>query len=111
MVAGDVVEAQGFVGSIVEIQVFNTIIRTLDNQRVIIPNALLSNGCVKNIFTESARRVDMIFGISYSDDLAKAKSVLKQVTEDNDMLLKDPAARCSSLRTERPVTMLAACRT
>ena len=51
-----------------------TILRTLDNQRVIIPNGLLSNGCVKNLFIEKTRRVDMTFGISYGDDVLAAKA-------------------------------------
>jgi small conductance mechanosensitive channel len=89
--AGDVIEAQGFVGAVQEIQIFNTILRTLDNQRVIIPNGLLSNGCVKNLFTEPTRRVDMTFGISYGDDILKAKRVLKQVLDADDRVLQDPA--------------------
>ena len=90
--AGDVIEAQGFVGSVVEIQIFNTILRTLDNQRVIIPNALLSNGCVKNIFAEETRRVDLTFGISYQDDIAKVKSILASIVDANEMILKEPGA-------------------
>ncbi len=90
--AGDVIEAQGYVGHVEEIQIFNTIIRTLDNQRVYIPNGLLSNGCVKNIFAEPTRRVDMTFGISYGDDILKAKKVLQDVVDANEMILKDPAA-------------------
>jgi small conductance mechanosensitive channel len=89
--AGDVVEAQGFTGHIEEIQIFNTIMRTLDNQRVIIPNGLLSNGCVKNIFAEPTRRVDLTFGISYGDDLAKTRQVLQQVLDADERILQDPA--------------------
>jgi small conductance mechanosensitive channel len=88
----DVIEAQGYVGVVVEIQIFNTIIRTLDNQRVIMPNGLLSNGCVKNIFVEETRRVDMTFGISYSDNIQQAKAVLQAVLDADSRVLKDPAA-------------------
>jgi small conductance mechanosensitive channel len=88
--AGDIVEAQGYTGHIEEIQIFNTIMRTLDNQRVIIPNGLLSNGCVKNLFAEPTRRVDLTFGISYGDDLAKTRQVLQQVLDADDRILKDP---------------------
>ena len=90
--AGDVIEAQGFVGSVVEIQIFNSILRTLDNQRVIIPNALLSNGCVKNIFVEETRRVDLTFGISYQDDIAKVKAILASIVDANELILKEPGA-------------------
>lgn len=88
--AGDVIDAQGYVGTVQEIQIFNTIILTLDNQRVIIPNGLLSNGCVKNVFVEKTRRVDMTFGISYDDDVKKAKAVLQKVMDADERVLKDP---------------------
>lgn len=90
--AEDVIEAQGYVGIVDEIQIFNTILRTLDNQRVVIPNALLSNGCVKNIFVEKTRRVDLTFGISYSDDLLKVKAILRQIVDADERILKDPEA-------------------
>ncbi|MCX2980123.1 mechanosensitive ion channel [Halieaceae bacterium IMCC14734] len=90
--AGDVIDAQGYVGHVEEIQIFNTIMRTLDNQRVIIPNGLLSNGCVKNVFAEPTRRVDLTFGISYDDDLLKAKAVIRTVIAADDRILKDPEA-------------------
>ena len=88
--AEDVIEAQGFVGRVQEIQIFNTIILTLDNQRVIIPNGLLSNGCVKNLFVEKTRRVDMTFGISYDDDIIKAKTILQSVMDNDERVLKEP---------------------
>lgn len=88
--AGDVIEAQGYVGKVQEIQIFNTIVLTLDNQRVIIPNGLLSNGCVKNLFIENTRRVDMTFGISYDDDILKAKAILQTVMDKDERVLKEP---------------------
>ena len=90
--AGDVIDAQGYVGTVDEIQIFNTIIRTLDNQRVIIPNGLLSNGCVKNVFVEPTRRVDMTFGISYGDDLLKAKAILREICDGDERILTTPKA-------------------
>ncbi len=59
--AGDVIGAQGYTACVQEIQIFNTILVTMDNQRVIIPNGLLSSGCVKNLFTAPTRRVDLTF--------------------------------------------------
>ncbi len=88
----DVIEAQGHLGRVVEIQIFNTLVKTLDNQRIYIPNGLLSNGCVKNIFAEATRRVDMKFGISYGDDIAQAKAVIRSVLDANSLILKDPVA-------------------
>ncbi len=90
--SGDVIEAQGFVGIVEEIQIFNTIIKTMDNQRVYIPNGMLSNSCVKNIFVEATHRVDMTFGIGYGDDILHAKKVLHDVMDADSRVLKDPAA-------------------
>jgi small conductance mechanosensitive channel len=86
---GDAINAQGFVGSVEEIQIFNTILKTFDNQRIIIPNALLSNGCVTNINVNGTRRVDMVFGIGYDDDIAKARAILKSMIEADERELKD----------------------
>lgn len=86
---GDVVDAQGYVGVIKEIQIFNTIITTLDNERVIIPNGILSNGPIKNLFAEPTRRVDMTFGISYDDNVQGAKEVIRQLVLSDDRLLEE----------------------
>lgn len=88
--AGDVIEAQGFLGRVKEIQIFNTIMLTLDNQRVIIPNSLLSNGCVTNLFCEDKRRVDITFGVSYGDDITKVKQILHDLISADERVLKDP---------------------
>jgi len=85
---GDVIDAQGYVGVIKEIQIFNTIITTLDNERVIIPNGILSNGPIKNVFAEPTRRVDMTFGISYDDDVLGAKDVIRQLILADERLLE-----------------------
>jgi small conductance mechanosensitive channel len=86
---GDAIKAQGYVGSVEEIQIFNTILKTFDNQRIIIPNALLSNGCVTNINVNGTRRVDMVFGIGYNDDITKAKALLRSIIEADKRVLKD----------------------
>ncbi|OUR78900.1 mechanosensitive ion channel protein [Colwellia psychrerythraea] len=88
---GDAIKAQGYVGSVEEIQIFNTILKTFDNQRIIIPNGLLSNGCVTNINVNGTRRVDMVFGIGYDDDIAKAKALLRTIIEADKRVLKDQA--------------------
>ncbi|MCO7226024.1 mechanosensitive ion channel family protein [Pleionea sp. CnH1-48] len=85
----DVIEAQGYLGRVKEIQIFNTILTTLDNQRIIIPNGALSNGSIKNVFAEPTRRVDLTFGISYDDDILRAKSILKDVIDDQEFVLDD----------------------
>jgi len=86
---GDVIDAQGYLGGVEEIQIFNTILKTPDNQRVIIPNGPLSNGCIKNINVEGTRRVDFVFGIGYDDDVAKAKAILFSLAEADERTLKN----------------------
>ena len=87
---GDVIEAQGYTGVVNEIQIFNTILLTLDNQRVVIPNGMLSNDCIKNVFAEDTRRVDLTFGVSYGDEIPKVRAVLQSVIGDFDAILADP---------------------
>ncbi|KGJ98002.1 mechanosensitive ion channel family protein [Thalassotalea sp. ND16A] len=90
--SGDVIEAQGFVGTIDEIQIFNTIMITFDNRKIFIPNGLLSNGCLVNDFSQKVRRVDMKFGVSYSDHIPKVKEVIKAVLDADKRILKQPHA-------------------
>lgn len=87
---GDVIEAAGVIGCVKEIQIFNTVLNTPDNKRIIIPNGTLSNGTLTNYSAEPTRRVDLIFGIGYGDDLLKAKDVLKQLVSEDERVLKDP---------------------
>ncbi len=87
---GDLIEAQGFLGVVQEIQIFVTMITTPDNRRIIIPNGPLSNGCITNLNAEPHRRIDMTFGIGYGDDVLKAKDVIQQVLASDDRILKNP---------------------
>lgn len=87
---GDVIDAQGFVGKVDSIQIFNTILKTPDNKTIIIPNGPLSGGSITNFSTEARRRVDMTFGIGYSDDIKKAKEVLRKLVDEDSRILKDP---------------------
>ena len=88
---GDYIEAQGFAGTVKEIQIFNTIMKTPDNKTIIIPNGGLSTGSMINYSTEATRRVDWTFGIGYGDDIDLAKKVLTDLLNANDKILKDPA--------------------
>jgi len=87
---GDVIDAQGFVGSVKEIQIFNTIMKTPDNKTIIIPNGGLSSGSMTNFSTEATRRVDWTISVGYGDDLDKAKAVIKQLCDEDSRILKDP---------------------
>ena len=88
---GDFIEAAGVKGTVKEIQIFNTIVNTPDNIRVIIPNAHLTGGNVLNYTINGTRRVDLVVGVSYEDDLKKAKQVIEGVLAGNDRVLKDPS--------------------
>lgn len=88
---GDLIEAQGHIGSVKEIQIFNTILKTGDNRIVIIPNGALSNSSLININQESTRRVDLVFGIGYGDDINKTKATLTDLATDDNRVLSDPA--------------------
>ena len=87
---GDVIDAQGYVGKVHEIQIFNTILKTPDNKTIIIPNGGLSTSSMVNFSTEETRRVDWVFGIGYGDDTDKAKEVMKGLCDADERILKDP---------------------
>jgi small conductance mechanosensitive channel len=88
---GDYIEAQGEAGTVKGIQIFNTVLNTPDNRKIIIPNGSISSGTITNFSTEETRRMDLVFGISYDDDLEKAKNVLKEMVGADGRILPDPA--------------------
>lgn len=87
---GDFIQAQGFMGTVKEIQIFNTILKTVDNKTIIIPNGGLSTSAMTNFSTEPQRRVDFTFGIGYGDDIDKAKNVINGLIAADNRILKDP---------------------
>ena len=89
---GDFIEAQGYAGTVKEIQIFNTIIRTNDAQTIIIPNGGLSTGSMKNYSSEPYRRVDVEFQFAYGTDLEKVKEAISEIQQRTDMILKEPVA-------------------
>jgi len=89
---GDVIDAQGFIGSVSEIQIFNTILKTPDNKTIIIPNGGLSTSSMTNFSTEEKRRVDWVIGVGYGDDLNKARQVIKGLCDNDSRILQDPGA-------------------
>ncbi|MCG8305855.1 MAG: mechanosensitive ion channel [Cytophagales bacterium] len=88
---GDVIEAQGFIGSVSGIQIFNTILHTPDNKKIIIPNGPLSSGPITNYSAEDLRRVDFVFGIGYDDDIGKAKDILSKIIAADTRIMNEPA--------------------
>ncbi len=89
--AGDYVEAGGTGGSIDAVHIFNTIMRTPDNKKVIIPNSQVTGSSITNYSAMETRRVDMVFGIGYGDDIKKAKQTLEKILTGDDRILKDPS--------------------
>ena len=87
---GDLIEAQGEIGVIKEIEIFTTKLTGLSNKEIIIPNGALSNGNIVNYSTEGTRRVDLVIGVSYDADIKKTKEVLLEVLTSNPKVLKDP---------------------
>ena len=87
---GDFIEAQGHAGTVSEIQILHTILKRPDNKTIILPNGAVSNGTIMNASTESTRRLDMVFGIGYDDDIKRTKDVLQNLIDRDARILKDP---------------------
>lgn len=87
---GDFIEAQGFSGTVKEIQIFNTILLTPDNQTIIIPNGGLSTSSMKNYSTEPIRRVDATFSFAYGTDLERVKKELRDIQLSYPLIQHNP---------------------
>ncbi len=87
---GDFVEVNGIQGNVSDIRFMNTVITTADNKRIIVPNSHITTNHIVNYSAENIRRVDLTYSIGYADDMAKAKNVIRNVAECNDLILKDP---------------------
>jgi small conductance mechanosensitive channel len=86
---GHFIEAQGYMGTVKEIQIFNTILNTPDNRKVVIPNSPLATGSLINYSAMPTRRIDFSFGIGYSDDIDKAKDILLKMAQKDVRILKE----------------------
>jgi small conductance mechanosensitive channel len=88
---GDFIEGAGTAGTVEEIAIFTTTLVTPDNKTVIIPNAALTGGNIVNWTVKGTRRVDMVMGIGYTDDIDKAKQIMADILAKDPRVLKDPA--------------------
>lgn len=88
---GNFVEAGGAMGSIESIGIFSTTLTTPDNKEVIIPNSAIIGNNITNFSARATRRVDMVFGVSYGDDIRKAKLLLEEIIAADERVLADPA--------------------
>lgn len=87
---GDYVEIAGTAGTVEEISIFTTTLKSPDNKTVIIPNASVTGGNIVNWTVKGTRRVDMTFGIGYDDDIDKAKTIMRDILAQDERILKDP---------------------
>jgi len=88
---GDFVEAGGVAGSVDTIRIFNTIIKTGDNRVVTVPNSIIYGGTITNYSAEATRRIDLVIGVGYDDNVAQARDVIMGVLQSEERILKDPA--------------------
>lgn len=88
---GDFVEAGGTTGTVEQINVFNTVMRTGDNREIIIPNAQIFGGTITNFSAKATRRIDLVIGISYDDNIGKAKQIIEDILNADQRILKEPA--------------------
>lgn len=88
---GDFVEAGGVSGTVEEISIFSTLMKTGDNKQIIVPNGGISGGNITNYSAKPTRRIDMVVGCGYGDDLQAVKAFLTILVETDERILKDPA--------------------
>lgn len=88
--AGDFIEAGGTAGIVEDIEIFTTKLRTPDNKQVIVPNSQITGGNITNYSAKDTRRIDLVIGVSYQDDLAKVKQTLQGILAADERVRKDP---------------------
>ena len=111
---GDYVEASGVTGTVKEINLFYTVLNTVDNCRINVPNGALMNANIIDYSAEETRRVDLSFASAKSEDPSRIQSIMQEVMEQNEKVLKDPApfARiCGGTNEAMQFTVRAWCKT
>lgn len=88
--AGDYIEAAGEAGTVTEVSIFTTTLTTPDNRVVIVPNGNITSGSITNYSAKETRRIDLVVGVGYGDDLAKVKKTLTKILDADERILKDP---------------------
>ncbi len=89
--AGDFVEVAGISGVVEKISIFNTVMRTGDNKEMTVPNGAIYGGVITNYSAKETRRVDMVFGIGYDDDIKQAKNIMIEIMNQDERILTEPA--------------------
>ena len=93
---GDFVVAGGISGTVKEVAIFNTELATPDNQKMIVPNSSIMGNVITNVTANPTRRIDLVVGIGYNDDIAKAKTVLQAIVREDSRVLQDPAPQVAA---------------
>ena len=88
---GDFIEGAGIAGVVEQVQILTTVLRTGDNKRIIVPNGQIMDSIITNYSANDTRRIDMVVGVSYEDDLDKVRSVLEELVAAEERILDDPA--------------------
>lgn len=88
--SGDFIEAGGVAGIVESISIFSTIMRTGDNKEVIVPNGAIYGGSITNYSARETRRIDLVFGIGYDDNMKQAKEIMENIINADERILKDP---------------------
>lgn len=87
---GDWVEAAGISGSVEQVQILTTVLKTGDNKRIIVPNSQIMDSIITNYSANETRRIDLVVGVSYDDDLDKVRSTIEEIIAADDRVLDDP---------------------
>ena len=87
---GDFIEAAGIAGSVEQVQILTTILKTPDNKQIIVPNSQIMDSIITNFSANDTRRVDLTVGVSYDDDIDKVTSTLRELVDADERILKDP---------------------
>ncbi len=88
---GDFVEAAGIAGSVEEVQILTTVLKTGDNKQIVVPNAQIMGSIITNYSANDTRRIDLVVGIGYDDDIDKARDTIRDLVDADERILKDPA--------------------
>ena len=87
---GDFIDGGGVAGTVEKIEIFTTQLKTPDNKTIIIPNAKITGDNITNFNVKGTRRVDFVFGISYGDDIDKARGIIKEIIDQDERVMKEP---------------------
>ncbi|MFW2366381.1 MAG: mechanosensitive ion channel family protein [Desulforhopalus sp.] len=90
---GDYVTAGGVSGTVQQIDIFSTVLKTPDNQKIIVPNSAITADVITNVNSETTRRIDLVIGIGYDDDIKEAKTTLVNLVHEDTRVLADPAPK------------------